>query len=325
MKTILTTTGISLSISAGRKYNTKEPTDDQMRQHLRMEPKSASAEANSLLQIAQPDDHIVLLHTDTPEARKCADLLQDFFDNQGYKHVRLVQLEFQEDAQHIETTGLRSLVDTIILEVERAQRKQHEVVINATAGFKAQVVYSTMIGMIYHVPVKYIYEKFQRVVTFNPIALDWDTSLFLTYNKFFQWIDQKERPQGEVAERLKALPDREKIQSLLTVPDENGDIFLSPMGEVVRQKFARETREAKEVPWPPDAQETNIQKKIANSIVKVKHDYPKNTKAICGKIAQLSYVEEIIPETLKTLHNLALKKFTRMETYCWFGQREEKQ
>lgn len=36
-----------------------------------------------------------------------------------------------------------------------------------------------MIGMIYQVPVKYIYEDFQTIVTFNPIAVDWDTSLFL--------------------------------------------------------------------------------------------------------------------------------------------------
>src|SRR6266700_1922460 len=187
MRTILTTTGISLFMSAGRKYNTKAPTDDQMRQHLRMEPKSASAEANSLLQIAQPDDHIVLLHTDTPEARKCAELLGDLFDK-------------------------------LIYEVEKAQRKEHEVVINATAGFKAQVVYSTMIGMLYHVPVKYIYEKFQRIVPFNPMALDWDTSILLNHNKFFQWLDDEPRSQQEVEKRLKGLPDQESIEALLTLP-----------------------------------------------------------------------------------------------------------
>ncbi len=258
------------------------------------EPKSASAEANSLLQIAQPDDHIVLLHTDTPEARKCAELLGDFFDNQGYKHVQLVPLEFQEDAEHIETTGLRSLVDTLIYEVEKAQRKEHEVVINATAGFKAQVVYSTMIGMLYHVPVKYIYEKFQRIVTFNPMALDWDTSLFLNHNKFFQWLDDEPRSQQEVEKRLKGLPDQESIEALLTLPDENGEVFLSPMGGALQRRFLRETEEAEHVSWPASANIENPEDKITSSLKKVKHHYPDNTLAFCQRVAQLPYVQAII-------------------------------
>ncbi len=153
-----------------------------------------------------------------------------------------------------------------------------------------------MIGMIYHVPVKYIYETFQRIVTFNPIALDWDTSLFLTYNWFFQWLDEEPRSQKEVEERLKALPDseKEKIQSMLTAPDEKGDIFLSPMGEALRRRFAQETEEAEKVKWPPEVQVKNVRDKIANSIVKHQHHYPKYTEEICEKIAQLPWVQAVI-------------------------------
>jgi putative CRISPR-associated protein (TIGR02619 family) len=163
MSTILTTTGLSLYQNAKREYQTNQPTDDQMRQYLRTNPDRASSEANSLLKFAKPDDDLVLLHTQTLDAIRCASLLRDYFSSKGYKHTRLVQLEFKGDAQHIETTGLRSLIDTLINEIEGAQRKQADVVINATAGFKAQVVYSTMIGMIYQVPVKYIHEEFEAL------------------------------------------------------------------------------------------------------------------------------------------------------------------
>src|SRR5258708_38558661 len=294
MATIITTTGISLYYNTNKKY--PSPTDDQMRQYLRTEPESASAEANSLLQIAQPDDHLVLLCTETSNAKKCAELLKEVFTNRGFKYVQAVELQFQEKEEHIETQGLRNLVNTLIDEIEKARRKKQEVVINATAGFKAQTVYSTMIGMIYHVPVKYIYETFQRIVTFNPIALDWDTSLFLTYNWFFQWLDKEARPQREVEERLRTLPhsDKGKIRTMLTLPDENGDIFLSPMGNALLQRFARETEEAEEVDWPPTVEVKNIKDKIANSIVKQGHDYPKGTKAACEKIARLPYVQSII-------------------------------
>src|SRR6266699_3756050 len=294
MTTILTTTGISLFTNTGRKLDTQEPTDDQMRQYLRMEPERASAEANSLLQIAQFNDQIVLLHTDTVEARKCAELLQEFFDNRGFKHIRLIALQFQEDEQHIETLGIRNLVNTLIDEVEKARRSNEEVVINATAGFKAQVVYSTMIGMLYHVPVKYIYEKFQRIVTFNPMALDWDTSLFLNHNKFFQWLDDEPRSQQEVEKRLKGLPDQESIEALLTLPDENGEVFLSPMGGALQRRFLRETEEAEHVSWPASANIENPEDKITSSLKKVKHHYPDNTLAFCQRVAQLPYVQAII-------------------------------
>jgi putative CRISPR-associated protein (TIGR02619 family) len=296
MTTILTTTGISLYLNTRREYKTESPTDDQMRQYLRTKPEPASAEANSLIQIVKPGDHLVFLCTETPNAQRCAELLKEFFTNRGFKHIRIVRLQFQEKEEHIEAQGLRDLVNSLIREIEEAQRDGQEVVINATAGFKAQIVYSTMIGMIYHVPVKYIYETFQRIVTFNPIALDWDTSLFLTYNWFFQWLDEEPRSQREVEERLRALPDsdKEKIQSMLTSPDENGDIFLSPMGEALRQRFARETEEAEEADWPPTVEVKNIKDKIANSIVKQGHNYPKGTKASCEKIARLPYVQSII-------------------------------
>src|SRR5438105_3584393 len=100
MTTILTTTGISLYSNAKREYKTDSPTDDQMRRYLRAKPERASSEANSLLQMAQSDDHLIFLHTKTLEAVRCAQLLQDYFHNEGYKQVRLVPLEFQGDAQH---------------------------------------------------------------------------------------------------------------------------------------------------------------------------------------------------------------------------------
>ncbi len=308
MTTILTTTGISLYINARREYKTDSPTDDQMRQYLRTKPERASSEANSLLQIARHDDQLVLLHTKTPEAKRCADLVRDYFSNEGYKQVRLVPLEFQGDAQHIETTGLRNLVNTLIDEVESARRKQSDVVINATAGLKAQVVYSTMIGMIYQVPVKYIYEDFQRIVTFNPIALDWDTSLFLSYNTFFKWLDAEPRAQKEVERYLKDFPDRERIEALLTPPDADSEVFLSYMGEALRRRFQRETEEATLAEWPPAADVKTIDDKIASSLLHRKHHPVKDSLSTCYKIAALDCVQEIIGGHFENTTHTRLKR-----------------
>jgi putative CRISPR-associated protein (TIGR02619 family) len=308
MTTILTTTGISLYTNTGRLHDTKMPTDDQMRQYLRMNPKRASSEANSLLQMAEQNDHLVLLHTQTLEAIRCAELLRDYFHNEGYKHVRLVPLEFQGDPKHIETTGLRNLIDTLIDEIEDAQRNRQEVVINATAGFKAQVVYSTMIGMIYHVPVKYLYEDFQSLVTFNSISVDWDTSLFLTYDGFFKWVDAAPRTKQEVENYLKGNVDREQILALLTPPDKDGEVFLSYMGDALRRKFQREMEEAELVEWPPAADIKTIEDKIASSILDRRHHPVKGDLQMCYKIAAIDCVQEITGGFYENTIRTALKR-----------------
>jgi putative CRISPR-associated protein (TIGR02619 family) len=307
MTTILTTTGISLYMNTGKVHSTKTPTEDQMRQHLRGNPKRASSEANSLLQMSNPGDHLVLLHTQTPEAIQCAELLHDYFSNGGYKHVKVVPLEFQSDPKHIETTGLRNLIDTIIDQIQKAERQGQKVVINATAGFKAQVVYSTMIGMIYQVPVKYIYEEFQSVVTFNPITVDWDTSLFFIHDPFFKWVDAQPRMQTEVEKYLKDYPDRQRIKALLTSPDENGYVFLSYMGEALRRKFHYEVEEAELIEWPITADVKNRDDKIASSILNRNHHPVDGDLDACRKIAAIDCVKEITGGHYENTNHTALK------------------
>ncbi len=293
MTTILTTTGISLFLRAKTEYKTESPTDDQMRQLLRMKPEIVSAEANSLLQMAQKDDFLVFLHTETPDAITCARLLEEFFRNRGFKHVELVQLEFQDDEKHIETRGLRNLVNRLIDEVEKARRRGQDVIINATSGFKPEIGYSTVIGMLYQVPIKYMHERFRRLVTFKPIALDWDTSLFLNYQKFFDWLDEELRQQKEVEQRLRALPDKESIAELLDSPDADGYILLSPLGHVLRRQFQGEIEEAILAEWPPSAGIEDIDEKLTSSLLKSKHHPVKNLLSVCYKIAALDCVQEI--------------------------------
>jgi putative CRISPR-associated protein (TIGR02619 family) len=291
--TILTTTGISLALNTARSVGVAKPSDDQIRQYLRADPNRASAEINALLRFAQADDRLVLLHTDTVEAERCAGLLQEFLVDRGFKNVRLIKLELQDEEQHLETRGLRNLVGALISEIERAQRAGDEVVINATAGLKAQVVYSTMLGMLYHVPVKYIYETFQRLVTFNPIPLNWDTNIILNSIAFFEWIDDQPRSYQEVQTRLKGLADRDAVETMLTPPDPGGDVYLSPMGEALYRRYRRETEEAEHAAWPP-ASDRSPKDKIADSIKKQKHHYPRRLLETCERIAELDAVHMII-------------------------------
>jgi len=308
MTTIITTTGISLALNTARWANIAQASDDQMKQYLRAAPSRASAEINALLRFAQTDDRIVFLHTDTAEARRCAGLLGEFLDERGYEHVRLVKLELQDEEQHLETRGLRNLVGALISEIEHAQRIGDEVVINATAGLKAQVVYSTMIGMLYHVPVKYIYETFQRLVTFNPIPLNWDTNIVLSNLSFFTWIDEEPRLYDAAQGRLDGLVERDIVQTMITPPDPDGTVYLSPMGEALYRRFRRETEEADDADWPV-ASDRQPKEKITISLKKKKHHYPRGLVDACERIAAVDAVHQVVggffePTTLSRIKGI---------------------
>jgi putative CRISPR-associated protein (TIGR02619 family) len=297
MTTIITTTGISLIGNTRKEFKNQSPTETQMLHYLKANPIAASAESNSLLQIIQPGDHLVFLYT--REAEQCASLLKEFFiSEKAFKpfQIKVKELHLSANEADIETRGLRNLINTLIGEIEIAQRNKQNVIINATAGFKVLIAYSTMIGMIYNVPVKYLYEDFRRVVTLNPLALDWDTSLFLTYEDFFQWLDGagEARQYQEVEQRLKALPDSEKIRSLLTEQDKDGYVYLSDMGEVLRRRFAQQTQEAENAPWPPEVKGVPIDDKIASSLLLSKHHPINKLLQFARKTAELPYVQEIV-------------------------------
>lgn len=311
MTTIITTTGISLYLRAKTEYKTDSPTDDQMRQLLRRDPERVSAEVNSLSHMAQSDDHLVFLHTATPEAKRCLALLIEFFRSRGFKHFESIPLELESNEKQIETYGLRNLINTLITAIENAQRKDQDVIINATPGFKVESGYSTIVGMLYQVPVKYLHETFKHVVTLNPIALDWNTNLFLNYLGFFQWIDEEPRLQREVEPRLKAIPnpDKEKIETLLDSSDSQGYVLLSPLGDVVRRKFQRETEEAELAEWPPSAGIENIDDKISLSLLKSKHHPVKDILSVCRKIAALDCVKEIYGGFYEPTTSSRLKRY----------------
>jgi len=305
MRTIITTTGVSLYKNTKRTLEQKnpgqnlEPTDEQMRQYLRQEPESASAEANSLLKIAEAGDCLVFLTTETPRAQLCADLLRSFFRHRGFHEVSIKSLQFQDREEHIEKQGIRSLISVLATEIVNAQRKNHEVIINATAGFKAQVVYSTMLGMLYRVPVQYIHEEFKRVITFNPIALELDMSLFVNNFYFFEWIEDEQRSHQyhEVETHLNRLiyddMERARVRSFLEPPDEMGEVLLSPMAVTLFQQAGNYKEISRNTPYPPSSGIANIDQKISPALLEEKHHFPDGILTACRKIARLEYVKHI--------------------------------
>jgi putative CRISPR-associated protein (TIGR02619 family) len=296
MRTIITTTGISLLSNTARdlKKKNSEVTDAELRQHFaKVGAAEASAETNSLLKIATPDDKIVLLYTTTSEGERCAKEVERYLKNQSWSNIRLRQLPLEKNESQFERHGLRELVNILVDEINQAQQKQREVIINATGGFKAEISYTTMVGMIFQVPVKYIYQEFQQPITFPALPITWNIDLLLEYDHFFEWIDSEPRKEIEVEQRLKAIADKDNIRQLLLPPDSENNVYFSAAGDILWKRLNQQRKLAETIPDPP-ASENIEADKLSSSLKGVKHYYPKGTKEFAEKIAKLSAVEEII-------------------------------
>ncbi|MEH1943468.1 MAG: putative CRISPR-associated protein [Nostoc sp.] len=296
MRTILTTTGTSLLTNTARELNKKAAsvTDEELRHFFeQVGAAKASAETNSLLKIAEKDDEIVLLYTTTIEGERCAKIVQQYLQNQNWKFIRLVQLPLEQNEAQFERHGLRELVNILVDEITKATNQGREVIINATGGFKAEIAYTTMVGMIFQVPVKYIYQDFSQPINFPVLPITWNIDFLLEYEPFFKWITSDYRTQLELEQRLKAIPDRERILGMLLPPDVDNYIFLSPAGEILWRRVIQQ-QQAAEIVAEPSVSEIPISEKISSSVKSVKHHYPQGTLKFAENLAQLAFVESVI-------------------------------
>lgn len=241
---ILTTVGTSLLNNSQRINLT---LDQEILDYLRQDPKKASAESNSLSRIWQAGDGIVLLHSATPEGRKAADLLRQYWEQKGAPCEKVEIDGLAYEAQGFVDYGLKQFVQTLAGEIRKARRKGKEVIINATGGFKAEIAYATALGLIFKVPVYYIHEKFQEVVKLPPSPFGWDSEILQQNEDFFTWIDAELRPRAEVESRVKSLVYQQEVRLLLeNTPD--GYTVLSPLGQAYLEAFRYELDQAKNVP-----------------------------------------------------------------------------
>jgi len=245
MRTILTTVGISLLQNAKRHYGLsreESPDDQQLANYLRHEEaEEVSAETNALHRIGlQSDDRVVFLHSETQKSRTCAEFLSRHYRDtvDSASTCGIPDLSYEE--KKFKNRGLRSLVDTLTELIKEADREGREALINATGGFKAEIAYATLVGLLFDVPVYYIHERFGDIVEMPVLPIGWNYSLLHDHHDLFDWVFLKNPPAEEVDQRLKGRSD--KLRSLLA--EENGNVSLSPAGEAVYEAYLDQVEES---------------------------------------------------------------------------------
>lgn len=247
MRTVLVTVGTSLLTNAQKSLQKQKLSDHEIVNYLgRTDPVQASAETNSLSRILQEGDKLIFLHSQTEEGKFCTEALRKYYRGRGYQteSQEIPDLTYKES--RFKMRGLRSLVATLIDLIRRERQAQRQVLINATGGFKAEIAYAAVVGLLFDVPVYYIHEAFRDIIQMPPTPIGWDYSLIAEYEEFFEWLSEDLRTTAEVDARLRTLSRSEELHLLLV--DEEGYTFLSPTGEAFYEAYKARLEQTERTP-----------------------------------------------------------------------------
>ncbi|MCK9263945.1 MAG: putative CRISPR-associated protein [Deltaproteobacteria bacterium] len=243
-RTIISTVGTSLIKNAAQKIGADKARNKVgLIRYLQDEPQEkASAETNALSRVVQQDDRLVFLHSHTVDGLICAQALCAYYQKASHEceAIEIQNLTYTETS--FKMRGLRSLVAEMINNINKERALKREVLINATGGFKAEIAYATLVGLLFDVPVYYIHEAFTDIIEMPPTPISWDMNLLADHEEFFVWINKDLQKASMVEKRLAGLP--EKIRLLLC--EEDGFCMLSPAGEVMWRAYGKHLAELPE-------------------------------------------------------------------------------
>lgn len=199
----------------------------------------ASAEINSLLRMGLNEkDRIVFLSSDTDEgesvARNIAEALKRL-KNCDTLVKRIIGLQ-TDNREKFDREGIPNITNAIINEIEN-NRYSFNIVLNATAGFKATVPYLTFIGMIFHLPIRYIFERSESIIELPPIPIEFDLNRLRQLEPVIDFIMNDYMPMKEFQKKT-GLSYNELTEALNDVLlEEDGYVTLRPTGRILYQKY----------------------------------------------------------------------------------------
>lgn len=246
----------------------------------------ASAETNTFQALPLwDDDKIILLHTQTNDGKICAEVIKEFYEEQNYL-VEMREITFLNYLEKsFEEKGLKSLVAVLFEEIDNARRDKRIPILCATGGFKAEIAFLNLIGILMGLEVCYIYEKFEKLIRFPTFPITWNTDIVEKNISFFEWIDEEPRSSKEVENRLHQHQDLIP----LVVDDQDGNSYLSAAGDLLYKAY-KQARNSPRANWPKNSDKSS-QEKV--QISGVEHTRPKNWEKVVDEISRIDCVEYI--------------------------------
>lgn len=210
---------------------------------------SASAETNSLHRLKTGSaDNVALLHTDTEEGTICANALADIVRSDFGATPTCHKIEGLqvEDGTLFRRVGIQHLFQTLdTLCARSAEIPGDEVVLNATGGFKSTVPYLTLFGLLNRIPVTYIFERSDALLTLPPAPVNFDFErIGQASDALWQLSEEGTMQRSDFFAAIPGLPHhlRDWYESLLE-EDGDGYVTLSAIGSLFATARTEQTTE----------------------------------------------------------------------------------
>jgi putative CRISPR-associated protein (TIGR02619 family) len=204
-----------------------------------------SAESNSLHRLRVNErDEVVLLHTETLDGQICAEMVKELVEEAAQLKVELVRIGGLQvdDAGRFRREGVQNLFGELHRRCgPRLDDEQTEIILNATGGFKSTVPYLTLYGLLYRLPVVYIFERSETLIWLPPAPVHFDYERLARAEAALRKLHRETGMKKEEFFRL--IPnvqhhERPFFETLLEECD--GEVTLSAFGLLLAEALARE-------------------------------------------------------------------------------------
>jgi putative CRISPR-associated protein (TIGR02619 family) len=228
-------------------------TEDGLRQ--------TSPEIKSLTKIRiSNDDKVILYASETPKGIVTARVIGEFI-KQVWKcpfkaeNIEVVSGLQVEDAGKFRSLGVVRYVESVVNKINDPNNLYgREIILNATAGFKSLVPYTTLIGLLFKIPVKYIFETSSELLSLPPIPVNFDLEFFVKIKFILDEIEQESKISEE---KLRREIEPELFEPLLPLLEFTaGEYTLSSLGVIVYERYKSPPALSKSKRHPNDKDHT---------------------------------------------------------------------
>lgn len=200
---------------------------------------AASAELNSLFHMGVSDgDRVVFLSSDTDPGEETAKALAAFLKEKKGCNVKVLRIEGLQtsDRAKFDKMGIPNLTNAIISEIEN-NRYSYNIVLNATAGFKATVPYLTFIGMVFHLPIRYIFERSESIIELPPMPIEFDMERLRRLEPVIDKIMSDYISIDDFRTATGCSYDEMMQDTADLLLEEDGYVTIRPVGRILYQRY----------------------------------------------------------------------------------------
>lgn len=253
----------------------------------RQNPKNVlnySAELRSLLKKnLTAQDVVEFVSSDTDKGRVCADVLAELIKSEIGCETRVSVIEgLQVNNPNVfRNQGVVNYLEHF-LSVRKERRYTHKIIMNLTGGFKSIVPYSTIVAMVFGIPVFYVFEFSEQLIELPPLPISLDFTLMKKYQERFELLAAEGAIPEEHFYRGMNYEERQRIK--LVVEQERRLVTLSGLGLIMWEAYGEGRTFLVESDLHPDDKSINI----AN------HHGKDRLIPIANKLKRCPYVESIL-------------------------------